>query len=187
MPADRPFRSNLEGSRPFFRGLRACCNPGPTGPAPTPLPQATLFSLESSPQASDRVRERRWALASALAVGLTLAGAGLAIHHLAQSSPPPAAAVDHGPLPAGVRDQVMALLDRHLLDPRLEEVRQGELREFRIKGRTRAPLAQTFYAGFRPAVVDRLMPLLRPYGEIISFDIASLDLPPARLRPLPKD
>ena len=79
------------------------------------------------------------------------------------------------------------LLDRHLLDARLSELHQGNLREFRIKGRTRAPLAQEFYAGFRPAVVQRLMPLLRPYGDIISFDIASLDLPPARLRPLPKD
>jgi len=146
-----------------------------------------LFTLESSPQASDRVRERRWALASAVAVGLSLAGAALAIHHLAQSGPAPAAAVDHGPLPAAVRAEVLALLDRHLLDAELVELRAGPAREFRVRGRTRAPLAQTFYAGFRPAVVDRLMPLLRPYGEIISFDIASLDLPPARLRPLPKD
>ncbi len=146
-----------------------------------------MYTLESPPQASERVPERRWALASAVAVGLALAGAGLAIRHLAQSSPAPAPAVDHGPLPAAVRAQVLALLDRHLLDAELVELRAGPAREFRVKGRTRAPLAQTFYAGFRPAVVDRLMPLLRPYGEIISFDIASLDLPPARLRPLPKD
>ena len=55
-----------------------------------------MFTLESSPQARDRVRERRWALASAVAVGLSLAGAALAIHHLAQSGPAPAAAVDGG-------------------------------------------------------------------------------------------
>ena len=77
------------------------------------------------------------------------------------------------------------MLSQHLLDPRLEEQLRGPLREFHVKGRTRAGLAQEFYAGFRPALVNRLMPLLRPYGEIISFDIASLDLPPARLRPLP--
>ena len=122
-----------------------------------------------------------------MVVLLALAGAGVAVHHLAQSAPPPADAVDHGPLPAAVRTQVMALLDQHLVDAQLVELHQGPLREFRIKGRSRAPLAQTFYAGFRPAVVNTLMPLLRPYGEIISFDIASLDLPPARLRPLTED
>jgi len=126
-------------------------------------------------------------LASACAVGLTLAGAALAVRHLAQSGPAPAPAADHGALPGTVRLRAQALLDRYLLDARLQELNAGPLREFRIKGRTRAPLAQEFYAGFRPAVVDELMPLLRPYGEIISFDIASLDLPPARLRPLPKD
>ena len=119
--------------------------------------------------------------------GLVLAGAGLAVHHLAQSGPAPAPAADHGALPGAVRRQVQELLDRFLLDARFEEVNSGSMREFHIKGRTRAPLAQEFYAGFRPAVVETLMPLLRPYGEIISFDIASLDLPPARLRPLPKD
>jgi len=146
-----------------------------------------LLSLESSPPAPDRARERRWALVSALVAGVVLAGAGLAVHHLAQSSPAPAPAVDHGAVPPAVRLQVQALLDRFLLDAQFQEISQGPLREFHIKGRTRAGLAQEFYAGFRPAVVDTLMPLLRPYGEIISFDIASLDLPPARLRPLPKD
>lgn len=146
-----------------------------------------MFSLESSPPVPDRARERRWALASACAVGLTLAGAALAAHHLAQSGPRAVPAADHGALPAGVRQQAQALLDRYLLDARIQELRTGPVREFRIQGRTRAPLAQEFYAGFRPALVDSLMPLLRPYGEVISFDIASLDLPPARLRPLPKD
>ena len=81
----------------------------------------------------------------------------------------------------------MAILDQHLEAATLEELRQGPVREFHIRGRSKAPLAQEFYAGFRPAVASRLMPLLQPYGEIISFDIAALDLPPARLRPIPKD
>ena len=148
-----------------------------------------MFPLETPPRAPDRARERRWALAAAGALLLILAGAGLAVHHLAQSRPPAAGVADHGPLPAAVRLQAQAILDRHLLDGQLLEVRldgdgAGPLREFRIQGRTRAGLAQEFYAGFRPAVVNQLMPLLRPYGEIISFDIASLDLPPARLRPI---
>ena len=149
----------------------------------------TLFSLETSPPANDRVSERRWAVAAAVAMVVVLAGAGLAVHHLAQSSPAAVAAADHGPLPAAVRQRVLAVLDQHLLAAKLlelplEQGGQGSLREFRIQGRTRAGLAQEFYAGFRPAVVNQLMPLLRPYGEVISFDIASLDLPPARLRPL---
>ena len=146
-----------------------------------------MLSLESSPPAPSRLRERRWAVVSAWAIGLSLAGAGLAVHRLAQSGPAPAPAADAGPLPDPVRAEAQALLDRYLLGARLQDLRTGRLREFRIQGRARAPLAQEFYRDFRPAVVDTLMPLLRPYGDIVSFDIASLDLPPARLRPLPKD
>jgi len=119
------------------------------------------------------------------ALALSLGGAALAVNHLRQSRPAQAAPVDHGPLPAPVRAQVLALLEQHLLDAELQDLRQGAVREFRVKGRTREGLAQDFYAGFKPAVAGRLMPLLRPYGEVLSFDIASLDLPPARLRPLP--
>jgi len=144
-----------------------------------------MASLESLPAPSDQRRERRWTLVSLGVIALTLAGAAAAVNHLRKSQPPQAAAVDHGELPAAVRTEVLQVLNQHLLDARLEEHSQGPLREFHIKGRTRAGLAQEFYAGFRPAVVGRLMPLLRPYGEVISFDIASLDLPPARLRPLP--
>lgn len=144
-----------------------------------------MYNLEAPPPSQERPRERRWALLSLGSLALALILAGLAVNHLRKSGPAAAAAVDHRPLPAAVRAQVLALLDQHLLEGRLEEVAQGPVREFRISGRTRAPLAQEFYAGFKPLVADQLMPLLRPYGEIISFDIAALDLPPARLRPLP--
>lgn len=144
-----------------------------------------MTSLETSPAPAEQRRERRWTLVSLGLIALTLAGAAAAVNHLRKSQPPQAAAADHGPLPTAVRAEVLQVLDQHLLEVRLEEHVQGPVREFHIKGRTRAGLAQDFYAGFKPAVVGRLMPLLRPYGEIISFDIASLDLPPARLRPLP--
>jgi len=144
-------------------------------------------SLETPPSAAARHRERRWALGSFGLGAVVLVCAVLAVNHLRHLSPPAAPAVDHGPLPGPVRAQVMAILDRHLREARLTENLRGPVREFHIQGSSRAPLAQEFYAGFRPEVVDHLMPLLRPYGEIISFDIAALDLPPARLRPLPKD
>ena len=144
-------------------------------------------SLEAPPSATARQGERRWALASYGVGAAVLVCSALAVNHLRHREPPPALAVEHGPLPDAVRVQIMAILDQHLHDARLLELHQGPVREFRIQGSSRAALAQDFYAGFRPVVVNRLMPLLRPYGEIISFDIAALDLPPARLRPLPKD
>ncbi|BDU73967.1 hypothetical protein [Mesoterricola silvestris] len=144
-------------------------------------------SLESPPPESDRRRERRWGR-SALVLGVLVVAASVpAVVHLRRLAALPQGPVDHGPLPGEVRSRVMAVLDQHLEGAVLEEVRQGPVREFHVRGRSRAPLAQEFYAGFRPAITDRLMPLLRPYGEILSFDIAALDLPPARLRPLPKD
>ncbi len=97
----------------------------------------------------------------------------------------PAPAVNHGPLPESVRNQVLALVEPHLENASLQELHTGNVREFRIAGKPKELLAQEFYAAFRPLVVTRLMPLLRPYGEIISFDITALDLPPARLRDIP--
>ena len=143
------------------------------------------MSLETPPPLDERRRERRWTLTSLGAIALTLAGSALAVNHLRQRQPPPAAPADHGALPAPVRAEVLRLLDTYLLDVHLVEQDEEGRREFHIKGHTRAGLAQEFYAGFRPALVGQIMPLLRPYGEVISFDIASLDLPPARLRPLP--
>jgi hypothetical protein len=144
-------------------------------------------SLESTPAESDRRSEGRWGRAALLVALAVLASLVPVALHLRRQAVRAEAPVDHGPLPEAVRAQVLAILDRHLEEVRLEEVRQGPLREFHVRGRSRAALAQDFHKAFRPAVVNGLMPLLRPYGEIISFDIASLDLPPARLRPLPKD
>jgi hypothetical protein len=144
-------------------------------------------SLEATPAESDRRSEGRWTRAALLTGLAVLASLVPVAVHLRRQAVRAAAAVDHGPLPEAVRAQVMAILDQHLVQARLEEARQGPLREFHVRGSARAPLAQDFHRAFRPAVVNGLMPLLRPYGEIISFDIASLDLPPARLRPLPKD
>ena len=147
------------------------------------------MNLETIPPPAERRRERRWTRVCLGAIVLALLGAAAAVNHLRRTQPPLPAPADlqagHGALPGPVRAEVLAILDTYLLEARLEEQGQGSVREFHISGHTRAGLAQAFYAGFRPALVGRIMPLLRPYGEIISFDIASLDLPPARLRPLP--
>lgn len=144
-------------------------------------------SLESTPSEPERRRDRRWGWTAAVLGIVVLAASVPAVRSLRRLASPSGGPADHGPLPADVRVRVMAILDQHLEGAVLEEAHRGAVREFHVRGRSRAPLAQEFYAGFRPAVADRLMPLLRPYGEIISFDIAALDLPPARLRPLPKD
>jgi hypothetical protein len=146
---------------------------------------ANMQSLESPPAPRDRQHERRWTVVSLGSLAFALGLGVLAVVNLPKAPPAVAGPADHRPLPATVRAEVMEILDRYLLDARFEETLDGPVREFRIKGRTRAPLAQEFNAAFKPVVAGRLMPLLRPYGEIISFDIASLDLPPARLRPLP--
>ena len=144
-------------------------------------------SLETPPAPTERRREQRWALTAGLVAFAVGAALIPVVRHLRRQATLAGGAVDHGPLPPAVRARVMAVLDRHLEGAVLEEARRGPVREFHIRGRSRAPLAQEFHAAFRPAVTGELMPLLRPYGEIISFDIAALDLPPARLRPLPKD
>ncbi|HLO67761.1 MAG TPA: hypothetical protein VK188_12125 [Holophaga sp.] len=145
-----------------------------------------MADLESQPSPLDARAERRWARGTLVAAGVAALALAPALWHVARGRSLPAVA-DAGPLPPEVRARAMALLDRHLEGATLEEVRRGSVREFHVRGRSRAPLAQDFHRAFRPAVSGELMPLLRPYGEIISFDIASLDLPPVRLRPLPKD
>lgn len=130
--------------------------------------------------------ERRWMVAClGLLAVLLLYSAWTARRLTSTAKLAPAPAVDHGPLPESVRNQVLALVGPHLEKADLQELRTGKVREFRISGKPRELLAQEFYAAFRPLVVTRLMPLLRPYGEIISFDITALDLPPARLRDIP--
>jgi hypothetical protein len=98
----------------------------------------------------------------------------------------PTTPVNHGPLPPEVRQAVLDALAPHLDHIKLEELQDRGVREFHLKGRPKAPLAKEFHAIFRPLVVKELMPRLRPYGEILSFDIDNLDYPPARLRPLPE-
>lgn len=119
-------------------------------------------------------------------LGAILLYAGWTVHRLnAAVKLAPAPPVDHGPLPGPVRKEVLDLVAPHLENAKLTEVQNGKVREFRISGKPKELLAQEFYGAFRPLVVSQLMPLLRPYGEIISFEIESLDLPPARLREMP--
>ncbi|BDU77828.1 hypothetical protein [Mesoterricola sediminis] len=146
-----------------------------------------MADLEAQPTPEDARAERRWARGAVVLAALVLLSLIPVVRHLAKRQALPAPVDGGGPLPSAVRAQVQAILDTHLEGAVLEEVRRDGVREFHIRGRARAPLAQDFNKAFRPAVSGQLMPLLRPYGEMISFDIASLDLPPARLRPLPKE
>jgi hypothetical protein len=81
-----------------------------------------------------------------------------------------------------VRAEVLALVEPHLRGAKLLELNERGLREFRITGTPTALLSQDFHRAFRPLVVEHLRPLLSPYGEVLSFDITALDLPPTRLR-----
>ena len=130
--------------------------------------------------------ERRWMVICLGLLAVLLAYSAWTVHRLnASVKLAPAPPVDHGPLPEPVRKEVLELVGPHLENAKLMELHTGKVREFRIKGKPKEILAQEFYGAFRPLVVGRLMPLLRPYGEIISFEIESLDLPPARLRDIP--
>jgi hypothetical protein len=132
--------------------------------------------------------ERRWMLFCLGLLAIILLYSAWTVRRLTSVAKlAPAPAVDHGPLPETVRAQALALVAPHLEDAKLQELHLGKVREFRITGKPKAMLAQEFYASFRPLVVTQLMPLLRPYGEIISFDITALDLPPARLRDIRKE
>ncbi len=145
---------------------------------------ATAHNLEGAAPPS----ERRWMLICLGLLAIILLYSAWTLRRLTSSVKlAPASAADHGPLPASVRAQVLALVEPHLENANLQELHTEKVREFRISGKPKELLAQEFYAAFRPLVVTKLMPLLRPYGEIISFDITSLDLPPARLRDIRKE
>ena len=103
--------------------------------------------------------------------------------------PGPAAVgpVNHGPLPETIRQALLAKLAPHLDEVEFIELNSGHVREFRIRGRPKYDLAQDFHKAFRPLVATELRPMLQPFGEILSFEIRALDLPPLRLRPLPND
>ena len=75
------------------------------------------------------------------------------------------------------REQVLRRPERVL------EEQQAGVRVFILKGTPTTALAQDFNRAFNPLVVQTLIPLLKPYGEVLSFDIASLDPPPVRLNP----
>lgn len=144
-----------------------------------------MVSLETPPPAETRHRERRWTRISLAILAAALAIAAVAVVRLRKTQPPPAPPVASGPLPGFVAAQALALVEPHLEDAQILEMREGARRELRLKGRPRAALAQDFQAAFRPLVVQQLMPLLRPHADVLSFEIANMDLPPVRLRPLP--
>jgi len=142
-------------------------------------------SLESPADAAQRASERRW-MAWGLGALLLIGGYGLWVAKGLASRPvaDPGPLLT-GPLPAELRADLQARLDAQLLGAQLVELQEGPLRDFRIKGRPRATMDRAFKTEFRHLVVHELMPKLRPYGHLISFEIADQDLPPARLRPLP--
>ncbi|HJW08466.1 MAG TPA: hypothetical protein VJ483_02460 [Holophagaceae bacterium] len=144
------------------------------------------MSLEEPLTEAERRSETRWA---AWGIGILVCfvlGAFYAGYKVL-SLPPPATAgpVDHGALPASVRAQAQALLEAQLDNAHLEERWNEGRRDFHISGSPRNPLVSEFLREFKPLVAKRLMPLLQPYGELISFEIYNTDLPPARLRAFP--
>lgn len=139
--------------------------------------------LEATPSGEDRRSERRWAVVSMTVLGLVFLALAGAVWQVARRQPVlPRGAADHGPLPAGIRAEALALVAPHLDQIEFLEMPEKGRREFRLKGRPRALLSMDFHRAFRPLVAQRLRPLLAPYGEVLSFEITSLDLPPVRLR-----
>ena len=169
---------------PIRHGLSHDCTLQPM--TPTNEPTADHADSTRSLEGAAPPSERRWMFICLGSLAVILLYSMWAMRRLTSVVKlAPAPAVDHGPLPASVRNQVLALVEPHLENAKFQELHMGKVREFRISGKPKELLAQEFYAAFRPLVVTRLMPLLRPYGEIISFDITALDLPPARLRDIP--
>ncbi len=140
------------------------------------------MSLEAPLTEADRRSERRWAV---WGLGILVVFIGLAVwtsYRMLSIPPPLAPPVDHGPLPPSVRAEVMALLGTQLDQPGLEERWEEGRRDFHITGTPRNTFVSEFLRDFKPMVARELMPKLRPYGELISFEIYNTDLPPARLR-----
>ena len=144
-------------------------------------------TLEGPPAPEDQGSERRWAWASLALLGLVfLAMAGAVWQVTRRQAVLPAGVADHGPLPSGIREEVQALVAPHLDQVEFLELPEKGKREFRLKGRPKALLSMDFHRAFRPLVAQRLRPLLAPYGDVLSFEITSLDLPPVRLRDFAK-
>ncbi|HJV21916.1 MAG TPA: hypothetical protein VJ570_04425 [Holophagaceae bacterium] len=147
---------------------------------------AQTHSLESHADEQVRRSERRW---MAWGLGITLLITGYGLHVARKLANQPVAdpgPLNPGPLPEPLKAEIQGMLDAQLANAQLVEVREGGLRDFRIKGTPKATMDKAFKASFRPLVVNELMPRLRPYGHVISFEIANMDFPPARLRPLPR-
>ena len=131
--------------------------------------------------------DRGWAIISLSLLAVVSIWAGVVCYRLLRIAPPPAALVDHGPVPAAVRAQALAILSRDLKDARMEERWQGADRDFFVMGTPRPEFAKPFTEAFKADVADKLLPLLRPYGETVTFQIYNFDFAPVRLRPLPKE
>ncbi len=131
--------------------------------------------------------DRWWAIVSLSLLAVVSLSAAVVCIRLLKVPPPPAAAVDHGPLPAAVRARVQAVLDQDLKDAKLEERWEGGARDFLVMGTPRPEFAKAFTDRFKPDVSGQLLPLLRPYGEIVSFQVYNFDFAPVRLRALPKE
>ena len=131
--------------------------------------------------------DRWWAIISLSVLAIVSIWAGVICYRLLKVAPPPVAAVNHGPLPAEVRTKALALLNANLKDTKLEERWEGADRDFLIMGTPKPELAKAFSVPFRASVSTDLMPLLRPYGETLSFQIYNFDFAPVRLRPLPQE
>jgi hypothetical protein len=140
------------------------------------------MSLEEPLTEAERRSETRWAAWGLAIIAAFMLGAVYAGYKVLTLPPPPAPPVDHGALPEAVKARAMGLLAMELDQPRLEERWEEGRRDFHVTGTPRNPLVSEFLRDFKPIVAKELMPLLRPYGELISFDIYNTDLPPARLR-----
>lgn len=147
---------------------------------------AQTHSLESHADEHERRRERRW-MAWGLGIMVLVAGYGIYVaRHLAAQPMADPGPLSQGPLPEALKAEILGMLDTQLAGAQLVEINEGGVRDFRIKGTPKATLDKAFKAAFRPLVVNELMPRLRPYGHVISFEIVNMDFPPARLRPLPR-
>lgn len=147
---------------------------------------AQTHTLETHANEREKRRERRW-MAWGLGAILLIGGYGLFVARRLASQPvADPGPLNEGPLPEPLRAEIQRLLDAQLAGAQLVEVREGGLRDFRVKGTPKASMDRAFKEAFRPLVVKELMPRLRPYGHIISFEIANMDFPPARLRPIPR-
>ena len=146
----------------------------------------TFSPLEHPPQPQDRAFDRGW---RRFFYSILVAFFMLTVYGLYSVRNPYAtqvAQVSHVPLPDAVRQQVMQVVAPLLSDAYLLEEEASGVRVFILKGAPKMALAQDFNRAFNPLVVQTLIPLLKPYGEVLSFDIASLDPPPVRLNPFVK-